>query len=385
MKRNVLCSAVTLLLTVCVVVGGCQSRQESSEDTAASTAQDSVESPAPEESSDILPESEPEPDSFEDESSEVEPAIPEGYVYSQYTGLPVPEEIAGRKAVAISINNHRKASPQSGLVYADIIYEAPVEGNMTRFVAVFQDYEQVEKIGPVRSARRYFIDFALDQSAVLIHFGEDTSISKVYDQVGCPHINGISSLEEVMTWRSKDRKAPHNVYTSGERLLNAMEKAKITADLESEIEPVFSFRKEEETPSGGDPVQHVAIPYLVYKDYNQTAEFFYEAETKSYGRVQFDEPQTDLETGEQLKFKNVLIQIADVHERGDEAGHKDMVSIGEGQGYYLTNGICQPVTWKKADQQSPTHWYDEDGEELLLNPGKTWINVVSLSQKITLE
>ena len=71
MKRNVLCSAVTLLLTVCVVVGGCQSRQESSEDTAASTAQDSVESPAPEESSDILPESEPEPDSFEDESIEV--------------------------------------------------------------------------------------------------------------------------------------------------------------------------------------------------------------------------------------------------------------------------------------------------------------------------
>ena len=92
-----------------------------------------------------------------------------------------------------------------------------------------------------------------------------------------------------------------------------------------------------------------------------------------------------METGEQLKFKNVLIQIADVHERGDEAGHKDMVSIGEGKGYYLTNGICQPVTWKKADQQTPTHWYDAEGEELSLNPGKTWINVVSLSQEITLE
>ena len=296
MKQKVLHSAAVLLLTLCVVVGGCQSRQESSEDTAASTAQDSVESSVPEESSDLLPESEPEPDSSEEEGSEVEPVIPEGYVYSQYTGLPIPEETARRKPVAISINNHRKASPQSGLLYADIIYEAPVEGNMTRFVAVFQDYDQVEKIGPVRSARRYFIDFALDQSAVLIHFGEDTSISKVYSQVGCPHINGISSLEEVMTWRSKDRKAPHNVYTSGERLLEAMERAKIATELESEVAPVFSFLKEEETPSSGEPVQHVAIPYLVYKDYNQTAEFFYEAETKSYGRVQFDEPQTDLET-----------------------------------------------------------------------------------------
>lgn len=385
MKQNVLRSAVVLLLTMCVVMGGCQSREESSEDTAASAAQDSVESSMPEGSSDLLPESEPDPDASEEESSEVEPVIPEGYVYSQYTGLPIPEETARRKPVAISINNHRKASPQSGLLYADIIYEAPVEGNMTRFVAVFQDYDQVEKIGPVRSARRYFIDFALDQSAVLIHFGEDTSISKVYSQVGCPHINGISSLEEVMTWRSKDRKAPHNVYTSGERLLKALEKAKITTELESEAAPVFSFLKEEETPSSGDPVQHVAIPYLVYKDYNQISEFFYEEETKSYGRVQFDEPQTDLETGEQLKFKNVLIQIADVHERGDEAGHKDMVSIGEGKGYYLTNGVCQPVTWKKADQQTPTHWYDEEGQELLLNPGKTWINVVSLKQEITLE
>ena len=86
MKQKVLHSAAVLLLTLCVVVGGCQSRQESSEDTAASTVQDSVESSVPEESSDLLPESEPEPDSSEEESSEVEPVIPEGYVYSQYTG-----------------------------------------------------------------------------------------------------------------------------------------------------------------------------------------------------------------------------------------------------------------------------------------------------------
>ncbi|MFQ9801304.1 MAG: DUF3048 domain-containing protein [Clostridia bacterium] len=116
MKQKVLHSAAVLLLTLCVVVGGCQSRQESSEDTAASTVQDSVESSVPEESSDLLPESEPEPDSSEEESSEVEPVIPEGYVYSQYTGLPIPEETARRKPVAISINNHRKASPQSGLL-----------------------------------------------------------------------------------------------------------------------------------------------------------------------------------------------------------------------------------------------------------------------------
>ena len=379
MRQKVLSSVVILLLIMCIGLGGCLSRDESSSDSAASVAQESLES------TEYSAISEPEPEISDEESSGVEPEIPEGYVYSLYTGLPVPEETAGRKPVAISINNHRKASPQSGLPYADIIYEAPVEGNMTRFVAVFQDYEQVEKIGPIRSARRYFIDFALDQSAALIHFGEDTSISKVYAQVGCPHINGISSLEEIMTWRSKDRKAPHNVYTSGERLVEAMQKAKIPTEIESDVTPVFSFRKTDETPTGAEPVQHVAIPYLIYESYNQISEFYYQEKTGTYGRVQFDEPQTDMETREQLQFKNVLIQIADVHERGDEAGHKDMVSIGEGTGFYLTNGVCQPVTWKKTDQQTPTHWYDEAGRDQLLNPGKTWISVVPLKQELTME
>ena len=133
-----------------------------------------------EESSIVKPEKE---ESSKPEKEEEEEPLPEGYVYSQYTGLPIPEEVALQTPVAVMLNNHIDAYPQSSISFADIVYEVPVEGSITRYLAVFQDYADLEKIGSIRSTRRYYLDFALDQSAVLVHFGDDESIQPIYNAI----------------------------------------------------------------------------------------------------------------------------------------------------------------------------------------------------------
>lgn len=335
------------------------------------------------------PESESEPESEPEPEKEV---LPEGYVYSQYTGLPVPEEVALRQPVAIMINNHIQASPQSGLSYADIVYEIVVEGSITRYMAVFQDYTDLDKIGPVRSTRRYFLDFAMDQEALLIHYGHDPAIEYTFDQLGCRHIEGISSVDSVMCWRSNDRSAPHNVYTNGERLCNAMDQLGFSKTLEKAVEdPMFAFyENKEDVPElaqqeGAIQAQHITIPYRTSSDFNVVAEFEYDAESGLYGRRQFGDIQIDAETGEQLTCKNVLIQIANVYGRGDDAGHMDMATIGEGEGYYICNGTAIPVTWRKESQEDTTKWYLSNGERLIMAPGKSWISIVSLYQEYTIE
>ena len=306
-----------------------------------------------------------------------ESGLAEGMTYSVYTGLPIREETARTQPLALVLNNIRQARPQSGIEGADIIYETEAEGGITRLVAIFQDYQELEKIGSIRSARRAFLDFALDQGAVLVHYGEDKAIKNVYNESGCPHMNGLSYLDGKMTWRSTDRKAPHNVYTSGERLQTALE----LCHLEKEINPperrVFTFAQEWQVPEGGQAVQKVSLP--IYK-----SEFVYNPATRAYDRYQNGEVYVDLETGNTVGFTNVLIQKTSI-ELGEDGLHMNIRTIGSGQGYYLTGGKMFEVTWEKKSQDEETRWYGADGQELILNPGTTWINVIRSGATVKFE
>lgn len=386
MKKAIIIAAIAVLVigiaAVAVIgISGKKSKENTEESTSVMETSSEPEPVSSEE-----PEPEPEPESSEE--SKEEPEIPEGYVYSQYTGLPVPEEVSKQQPVAIMINNHKEANPQSGLSKADIVYEIVVEGNITRYMAVFQDYSELEKIGPVRSARRYYLDFAMDQNAVLIHYGLDKSISYVFDQIGCRHIDGISGVEGIMCWRSSDRVAPHNVYTSGERLLNALEAVGFGTTLDKKNEdPMFKFYKNEDKAAdlkkmdGAISAEHISIPY----SYSINTEYTYDEKNGLYGRSIYGGEHIDAETGEQITAKNVLIQIANIYGRGDSAGHMDMQTISEGDGYYICNGTAIPVRWEKNSQDDTTKWYRTNGKRLKMVPGQTWISVVSLYQDFTIE
>ena len=306
-----------------------------------------------------------------------EATLPDGMAYSVYTGLLIPEGVTLKQPVAIVLNNIWAARPQSGVAGADIIYETEAEGGITRLVGIFQNYADLNKIGSIRSARRAFLDFALDQGAVLLHYGQDDNIKDVYDAIGCRHMEGLSYLDGSMTWRSSDRKAPHNVYTSGERIREALKTCGYETELIAPQHRVFHFLKEWTEPAEGQEAAKVSLPIF-------DAEFVYNEEKKAYERYQDGDRYVDLETGEAVTFTNVLMQRTSI-QVGSDGLHMDIQTIGSGEGYYLTGGRVLKVTWEKTSQQEPTRWYKEDGTELLLNPGTTWINVIRAGASVNFE
>jgi len=287
------------------------------------------------------------------------------------TGLYISKEAALRRPIGIMINNLKAAQPQSGIGQADIIYETLVEGDICRLFAVFQDFD-AEKIGPIRSARHYFLDFAFDFDAIYVHYGQSPQADIAISNLGAPNLNGLSWLDTIMCFQDPERVRPHSTYTSYEGLMAGWDKKEYRKELNTEIESKFTFSEEDYTPETLVNAKVVSLPYSSYNqpwfEYNDTEGLYY--------RFQFNEEQIDVETNEQLKFKNIIIQLVDIWRiSGDTEGRLDMDLIATGTGYYISNAKVIPITWEKTSHESPTKYYNEDGSELLLNKGKTWIAV----------
>lgn len=295
---------------------------------------------------------------------------------SALTGEWIDEEIAARRPVAVVINNRLIALPQSGISQAGAIYEVLSEGDITRLVAVFDNFDS-QKIGPVRSTRDYFIDFALDHDALFVHHGGSETGYAALRRLNIDRIDGMTDARAF--WRDQKRaNSPgmyeHSSYTGMEILLEEFERKNARTDKYEDFTTGWAFYPIEALPLGGMPATKITVPF----SRNYTAVFRYDPEEKIYYKcIGFaQEPQIDEETGEQLKVTNVLVQHAKMHViAGDTEGRRNVTTVGQGDGYLFTGGECVPVTWKKESQQSPTRWYDEQGNLLRLNIGKTWICV----------
>lgn len=289
------------------------------------------------------------------------------------TGLFIDKEAASRRPIGIMINNLKAAQPQSGIGQADVIYETLVEGSICRLFALFQDFD-AEKIGPIRSARHYFLDFSFDFDAIYVHYGQSPQATVAFNELDPPHLNGLSGLDSIMCFQDPERVRPHSTYSSLDGLMAAWEYVGYRKEIESKYinDSKLKFSEEEYTPDSTILASKVT---LLFSNYSQPW-FEYNEDDSMYYRFQYDEPQIDVETGKQLKFKNIIVQLADMWViSGDTEGRLDMSLISSGSGYFITNGKVVPITWKKTSHESPTHYYLENGTELLLNKGKTWIAV----------
>lgn len=320
-----------------------------------------------------------------------------GKAINPLTGLYIDEEAAARRPVAVVINNLKKALPQSGLAQADLYYEVLAEGGITRIIPVFQDFNS-EKIGPIRSARHYFLDFALDHDAVFVHHGgsQEAGAANAYNAIASLSVNNLDGmrLEGTAFWRDPIRNAQagmkeHSSYTSAEKIFESMEKLGYRKDRPEDFMLSYLFYDEPSSPRGHEPAFKVTVPFSGA----QKSVFEYDEVEKVYKRFQNEEPQIDEETGEQLEVTNILIQFASVYTiAGDTAGRQDATLTGGGDGYLVTNGVVVPITWKKESHHSPTEWYlkavlpEETVEEpILLNKGKTWICVFQKNGSVVFE
>jgi len=312
-----------------------------------------------------------------------------GKVISSLTGLYIDKEAAARRPAAVVINNAPLALPQSGISQADIYYEVLSEGGITRIISIFQDFDS-EKIGPVRSARHYFLYFALDHDAVFVHHGgSQVANANAYSAISKLGVNNLDGmrLDGILFKRDPERYAvprmrEHSSYISAQNILQGIKDFDYRAEKsEDHVEP-YLFYEKPTSPKGGLIAEKITVPF----SYSQQSVFEYDKKRGLYMRSQNGSLHIDEETGGQLSVTNVIIQNASIYTiSGDDAGRQDAVLIGSGDGYLATNGTAVPITWSKADAYSPTQWYGSDGKQLTINKGKTWICVFQKSGSVEFE
>ncbi|MDO4632983.1 MAG: DUF3048 domain-containing protein [Eubacteriales bacterium] len=315
-------------------------------------------------------------------STERETPDANNQVHSYLSGELKDADIVLSRPMAVMINNISDAMPQSGLSYADVIYEAPVEGDITRLMALFDDYSGLSKIGPIRSCRDYFVDFALEFDAIYTHFGQAVY---AYDLLNSDMVNNISGLQyqdqvgelngyagEDIFYRTDDRPAPHNAYTSEDGLNLAIERLGYSRVLDDDYTGHFKFAADGETVTYTDGTATYIQPSL----YSNKPHFEYSEESGKYLRYQYGDAHIDEMTYEQLSVDNVIIQYCPVVYY-DDNGYLNVNTNAGGDAILFTRGTFQRATWEKASDWGPARYYDANGEEISLNQGTTWVCIVS--------
>ncbi|PJW14638.1 DUF3048 domain-containing protein [Geobacillus sp. Manikaran-105] len=277
------------------------------------------------------------------------------------TGLPAEGDVHQR-VVGVMVNNHPKARPQSGLSKADIVYEVLAEGDITRFLALYQS-EQPERVGPVRSARDYYIDLSEGYNAIYVCHGWSPEAKARLEQGETDYLNGLF-YDGTLFKRVSFRKAPHNSYITFANIEKGAEQNGYAWT--DDVAPL-PFRADK--PSG-EKAGTVRIAYS-HRSYAQV-EYRYAPERHGYYRYSGGEQTVDYDTRDPVVAQNVMI-IAARHQVIDSHGRRDVDLTSGGQGYLLQNGIIQPIEWKNVDGRLLPY---RDGAPVGFVPGKTWINIV---------
>lgn len=268
------------------------------------------------------------------------------------------------RPIAVMIDNEYNARPQSGLIDAEIVYEIPVEGNITRYMAIYH-HNHVDKIGPVRSARPYFIDKALEFNSVYVHCGGSP---QALQDLAALKVNTLNDLKgSPCFWRSKDRKMPHNLYTSTKLMREVME----TNKFNNKTAPQYFKFSEEFLDLDGKKTGAISFSYSK----NYLVGYEYDEKDKLYYRTINGKRLKDKETGKDIATTNIIVEKTTA-KVVDDVGRLEVNNIGRGRGYYLTGGKLVEIEWSKSGRSERTIYKDLKGNEILMNKGVTWIQVV---------
>jgi hypothetical protein len=308
-----------------------------------------------------------------DEEKEEEPKIPDG-IPSPLSGIYAPEEVINQRVVAVMFDNHPRARWQAGLKDAEIVYEFPVEAPYTRYLGLYL-INSPESLGPIRSSRPYFVTKVLEFDAVYVRVGGSEQAKSDIKKLGIADIDGLTSSSKVF-WRKPHKKAPNNLYSSMEIIRETQKERGY--NLSGEYEGFKFYDKD--TDIQGYDANIVLINYIQ----NNTTKYIYDIEKKLYTREKDGELHIDESDNSIITAKNIIIQEANVRVIDNE-GRLDISLIGEGNGKYITNGVGMDIKWVKKSRESKTYYYDTSNNELLLNPGNTWIQIVDINSSITIE
>lgn len=283
------------------------------------------------------------------------------------------------RPIAVMIDNHSEAWPQAGLNKAYMIYEIVVEGGETRLMALFKG-QDLDKIGPVRSARHYFIDYAMENDAIYVHFGQSPQAQSDIKKYSINDINGIAE-DGTTFWRVKDKSAPHNAVTNTEKLLQSAKNKKFRTT--SKEKSVLDYSAEEINLENGIDAIEITIPHSDL----QTVKYKYNEDSKKYVRYARGKEQIDWETKETVETKNIIITFCDNYTLSDaeNKGRQGLKNIGTFDGYYITNGKAIKIKCTKNARDEKTVYRDLQGNEIKVNDGNTFVNICPTNAKVQIE
>ncbi len=281
---------------------------------------------------------------------------------------------AEKYPVAVMIDNKKESWPPAGLSYAGMVFEAPVEGGITRFLAIFTTDKEVKKIGPVRSIRPYYIDWAQEFGALMMHIG------------GSPEALGIiASDADLMKrniegdgnyfWRAKDRIAPHNAYTSSKLLNDARSKKLQNQDLKFDS---WEF-KNDDFLSEREEGKELTVKFSNDPLYN--AVWVYDKEKNEYRRKIGADYAKD-EDGRMILAKNIAVVATDI-EIIDEVSRRRIASVGNGDALVFLDGKKIEARWEKRDKENRLYFFYLNGEPVQFNRGVIWVEVVGDLGQVT--
>ena len=306
--------------------------------------------------------------------------VPEGMYLSEITGEPISEELKDQRPVAVMVDNEKTALPHFGTSEADVVYElmnSTQNDRITRLMCIVKDWDKIEQMGSVRSTRPTNILLAGEWNAVLCHDGGPFYIDEYLKNPWAQHFSGTfqrvkngkprefteyvckGDLDKNFSSKSSDPEYSKNYtqYKNEGSHFNFAPYGK-EVDLTKVYDKTY-------------PVTEIGLPF-----WHNTSTLKYNAETKEYEYYEYGSRHEDAEDGEPLSFKNVFIQKCDFNQL-DENGYLIYNCIAAGQpGWYVTNGVAKSITWVKDDATHLTRFYDDKGEEIQINTGKTYITLV---------
>lgn len=297
--------------------------------------------------------------------------------YRSIDGVEVPGSAVNLFPIAVMIENLVSIRPQAGLGQANLVYEALAEGGITRFMAIYAHQENIPKIGPVRSARHYFVEWAEEYHGIYSYVG------------GSPQALGITNSSDYIIdlnqfyspsyyYRDEAIDAPHNLFSSSELLSYALRDHNLT-DAAGDYTP-YVFKANAEKNERPDSIQPIQINFS-NADYQ--VEWRYDRSSNSYLRWNGGEPHLDANTSTQLSARNIIIQKVETSLIDPVTGRLDMVTEGEGEALLFQDGQTIPGYWVKDERGERTQFITLEREPMLFNRGVTWIEVVPTDRTVT--
>lgn len=297
------------------------------------------------------------------------------------SGLDISDTVGNSRPMAVMIENSPDSRPQSGLIYADIVFEVVDEGGVTRYVAVFSSYD-AEIVGPVRSARAYYAEIARSFDPIYAFWG---TYPEGYDIIRKLDMDVLDGNSEIIAYaKSGWRDYSRSNITEHTAFMSIIKLKEDASDYEYSLEGGQSPLKFkiDAVDSGKGDISDITINFS-YDNYR--VDFEYNRENNDYLKFAGGAPHTDYETGKQIAVNNIIVMITDIEGPIDQWGHMAVRTTGTsdiGKAFFFMDGNMIEGTWERTSVFDPFKYKDDDGNIILFNRGSTWVALIQDTNRL---